>query len=126
MLIKVDALFLLAASINGVVADLSSYFSGAGAFGDTFFRDPVTLGVVEAHGLAMLTAVAAWFVGLSAPRYWHWHLAATHALLGGANIFFFDLFTRVGAETGGIAVTAIHFAFAILQAGAATFGGRNR
>jgi multisubunit Na+/H+ antiporter MnhG subunit len=77
------------------------------------------IGVVEAHGLAVLTGIAAWAAARLPGRYWHWHLAATHALLGGANIAFFGVFDAVGARTGGIAVTAVHFAFVLVQSRAA-------
>ena len=91
------------------------------------FRDSNgEIGVVEAHGLAVLTGLAACIVGARAPRYWHWHLALTHLLLGGANIAFFEVFETVGARGGGMAVTAIHFAFVALQAGAALFGRAGR
>ena len=120
LLVALDALFLIVSGVFGFAADVASYVAGAGPFGGVFQGDPVVIGVIEAHGLAILTGVAALAVGSARIRYWHWHLALTHALLGGANIVFFDVFRNVGAPTAGAAVTAVHFAFVLLQIGAAT------
>ena len=116
LLIAIDGLFLILSGCFGLVADLVSYLAGVGPFGAIFHGDAVVIGVVEAHGLAVLTGIAAWAGrARSSRRYWHWHLAATHLLLGGANIAFFDVFERVRAWPGGIGVTAVHFALVILQ-----------
>ncbi len=118
--LRLDALFLVVSGGFGLAADLASYLAGAGPFGAVFRGDATVIGVVEAHGLAVLTGIAVWAVGTNASgRYWHWHLAATHALLGGANVAFFEVFEQVGARAGGIAVTAVHFLFVIAQAAAA-------
>ena len=125
LLLRLDALFLLVSGCFGLAADLASYLAGTGPFGAAFRGDPTVIGVVEAHGLAVLTAIAVWAVGTKdSGRYWHWHLAATHALLGGANIAFFEVFEQVGARAGGIAVTAVHFLFVIAQLTAAMRTGR--
>ena len=122
ILLKLDAIFLIVSGIFGLVADLASYGAGAGPFGSVFLDNVLVIGVVEAHGLALSTGVAVLAVSAATPRYWHWHLAATHALLGGANVAFFEVFENVGARGGGIAVTAVHFAFVILQIAAALRG----
>jgi hypothetical protein len=36
--------------------------------------------------------------------------------MGGSNIVWFDVFTQVQAETQGIAVTVVHFAFVAVNA----------
>jgi len=116
LILRLDALFLVLSGCFGLAADLASYLAGAGPFGAVFRGDASVIGVVEAHGLAVLTGIAVWAVGTKASgRYWHWHLAATHALLGGANVAFFEVFVEVGARTGGIAVTAVHFLFVVAQ-----------
>ena len=121
LLLRLDALFLVLSGCFGLASDLASYLAGAGPFGAVFHGDPTVIGVIEAHGLAVLTGIAAGAVGTKvAGRYWHLHLAATHALLGGANVAFFAVFEQVGARTGGIAVTAVHFAFVVAQLAAAT------
>lgn len=120
LILRLDGLFLVLSGCFGLAADLASYLAGAGPFGSVFLGDPTVIGVIEAHGLAVLTGIAAWAVGTNGSgRYWHWHLAATHALLGGANVAFFEVFEQVGARTGGIAVTAVHFLFVIVQTAAA-------
>lgn len=113
-LLRIDGWFLILSGGFGLAADLASYFSGIGPFGPVFHGDPTVIGVVEAHGLAVLTGIAVCVA--RAGRYWHWHLAATHALLGGANVAFFAVFEQVGARAGGIAVTAIHFGLVAVQA----------
>jgi len=116
LLLRLDGLFLIVSGCFGLAADLASYVAGAGPFGPVFHGDPTVIGVVEAHGLAVLTGIAA-CAGPAArsPLYWHCHLAATHLLLGGANLAFFAVFEQVGARAGGIAVTAVHFGLAVLQ-----------
>ena len=112
-LLRIDGWFLILSGCFGLAADLASYFGGIGPFGPVFHGDPIVIGVVEAHGLAVLTGIAV--CAARAGRYWHWHLAATHALLGGANLAFFAVFEQVGARAGGIAVTAIHFGLVAVQ-----------
>lgn len=115
-LLRLDGLFLILSGGFGLIADLASYFAGAGPFGPIFHGDPTVIGVVEAHGLAVLTGIAACLAGARAStRYWHWHLAATHALLGGANLAFFAVFEQVGARAGGIGITAVHFGLVAVQ-----------
>lgn len=122
-LIRIDGLFLIVSGCFGLAADLASYFGGIGPFGPVFHGDPTVIGVVEAHGLAVLTGIAACtgFAGRSR-RYWHWHLAATHLLLGGANIAFFQVFEQVGARAGGIGITAVHVCLVIVQVAFAARG----
>lgn len=115
-LLRIDGWFLILSGGFGLAADLASYFGGIGPFGPVFHNDPTVIGVVEAHGLAVLTGLAVCQTRAgNQGRYWHWHLAATHALLGGANLAFFAVFDAVGARAGGIAVTAIHFGLVALQ-----------
>ena len=115
-LLFVDALFLVVMGVFGIASDLASYIAGLGTFQSTFLDDPRVIGVIEAHGLALLTGIAG-FVHASSnhARYWHLHFAATHLLLGGANVVFFGVFTIVQADVMGIVVTAIHFMFIIAQ-----------
>ena len=120
-LLRIDGWFLILSGCFGLAADLASYFGGIGPFGPVFHGDPIVIGVVEAHGLAVLTGIAVCLKrAANGGRYWHWHLAATHALLGGANIAFFAVFEQVGARAGGIAVTMIHFLLVVAQIAFAT------
>src|SRR5206468_475331 len=51
-----------ASPVARVVSDVQSYASGGGPFGQTFYQNPTVIGVVEAHGLAVLTAGTLWFL----------------------------------------------------------------
>ena len=115
-LLLVDAAFLIIMGVFGLVSDLASYVAGSGSFQGVFMNDPRVIGVVEAHGLAILTGVAGFaHLSSSGRSYWHLHFATTHLLFGGANIAFFGVFSMVQAVLIGTAVTAIHFAFAVAQ-----------
>ena len=112
IVLRVDALFLTVAGVFGLVSDLQSYVSGTGPFGQTFFQNPTVIGVVEAHGLAVLTAGTLWFLATHhTKRFGHWVALIAHAVMGVSNIVWFDVFRRVQAETQGVAVTVVHFAF---------------
>jgi hypothetical protein len=60
--LRVDAVFLTVACVFGLISDLQSSTSGSGPFGQTFYQNPTVIGVVEAHGLAVLTAGTLWFL----------------------------------------------------------------
>ena len=62
IVLRADAVFLTVAGVFGLVSDLQSYVSGSGPFGQTFYQNPTVIGVVEAHGLAVLTAGTLWFL----------------------------------------------------------------
>jgi len=75
------------------------------------------IGVVKAHGVAVLTAGTPWFVATRhTERFGHWVAVVAHAVMGGSNIVWFEVFTRVQAKTQGIAVTVVHFAFVAVNA----------
>ena len=117
MVLRVDAAFLSVAGLFGLVSDVRSYASGGGPFGQTFYQNPTVIGVVEAHGLAVLTAATLWFLATHhTGRFGHWVAVVAHAVMGGSNIVWFEVFTRVQAETQGIAVTVVHFAFVAVNA----------
>jgi hypothetical protein len=117
VVLRVDAVFLMVAGVFGLVSDLQSYASGTGPFGRTFYQNPIVIGVVEAHGLAVLTAGTLWFLATHhTGSFGHWVALIAHAVLGGSNIVWFDVFTRVQAETQGMAVTVVHFAFVAVNA----------
>lgn len=117
IVLRVDAAFLSVAGLFGLVSDVQSYASGGGPFGQTFYQNPTVIGVVEAHGLAVLTAATLWFLATHhTGRFGHWVAVVAHAVMGGSNIVWFEVFTRVQAETQGIAVTVVHFAFVAVNA----------
>ena len=115
--LRIDALFLTVAGVFGLVSDLQSYVSGTGPFGQTFYRNPTVIGVVEAHALAVLTAVVLWFlVTHHTGRFGHVVALIAHAIMGGSNVVWFDVFRRVQAESQGVAVTVVHVAFVAINA----------
>ncbi len=115
--LRIDAVFLTLAGVFGLVSDLQSYGFGTGPFGQTFYQNPTVIGVVEAHGLAVLTAGTLWFLATHhTGRFGHAVGLTAHALMGGSNIVWFEVFTRVHAETQGVAVTVVHFVFVAVHA----------
>ena len=125
-ILRVDAIFLGLAGLFGVVSDLLSYLSGSGPFGRTFYENPTVIGVVEAHALAMLTAGALWyFAKKHDTTFGNWIGLIAHAVLGVSNIIWFDVFTRVNAQTQGVAVTVVHFLFVLLNAFVAVKHGKD-
>ena len=73
--------------------------------------------MVEAHGLALILAVAFW----RAPsvRFWHLTAMAATALLGTANLVFWQLFVDSDALAVGYLATSLHYTFAAAQLPAA-------
>ena len=125
--LRVDAVFLMLAGVFGLVADILSYRSGVGPFGTTFFQNPTVIGVVEAHALAVLTAVTLWYCSQQqASTFGHWVGLSAHLVLGGSNIIWFEVFSRVQAEAQGVAVTVVHFLFVALNAFLIIRGVENR
>ena len=125
--LRVDAVFLILAGVFGLVGDVLSYVSGAGPFGATFYENPTVIGVVEAHSLAVLTAVTLWHSSQrNAGTFGNWVGLTAHLVLGGSNIIWFDVFRNVQAEAQGVAVTVVHFVFVALNAFLALSGGNSR
>jgi hypothetical protein len=76
------------------------------------------VGFVEAHGLALIFGVMLW---RAAPtREWHLAAAAVHALLGAANLIFWQFFVAMDLLAAGYLTTALHWLFVGLQLFAAT------
>jgi tryptophan-rich sensory protein len=125
--LRVDAVFLTLAGVFGLVGDILSYRSGIGPFGTTFYQNPTVIGVVEAHSLAVLTAVTLWYCSQQRTgTFGHWVGLSAHLVLGGSNIIWFEVFSRVQAESQGVAVTVVHFLFVALNAFLILRGGENR
>ncbi len=54
ILLTVDGAFLALVGAVQIVFELLSHYRGGGPLGDTFETSPLTIGWVEAHGLALL------------------------------------------------------------------------
>lgn len=114
--LRADAVFLGVSGVFGVIADVSSYLSGQGPFGPTFYGDPLVIGVVEAHALAILTATTLWYSARGTmATFGRWTALAAHLVLGVSNVVWFDVFTGLNADTQGQAVTTLHFVFCALH-----------
>ena len=88
LVLRIDALFLTVAGVFGLVSDLQSYASGRGPFGQTFYHNPTVSGVVEAHGLAVLTAGTLWFLATHhTGHFGHWLRLSPMPLWAGATSF---------------------------------------
>ena len=121
LVLRVDALFLTVAGVFGLISDLQSYVSGSGPFGQTFYQNPTVIGVVEAHGLAVLTAGTLWFLATHhSGRFGHAVALIAHAIMGGSNVIWFDVFmcctgrdARCGSDGRTFAFVAVNAFFLI-------------
>ena len=123
-LLIADALFLLAASTGGMIADLAGTFAGVGPQKDVLGSAPyAAIGFVEAHGLAFIMGVLLWRA--EPVRAWHLTAAAVHALLGTSNLVFWQIFIVSGMLAMGWITTTLHWLLVALQlAAAATYSRR--
>jgi hypothetical protein len=119
LLLRANAVYLGIGALNGLfVMDIPGIFFQRGPA--TILLGPSTdagIGLIEAHGLALLMSIAFWH----APpvRFWHLLAGTTGALLGISNIVFWQGFIKAGIVPTGYVATAFHLTFAILQIGAA-------
>src|SRR5919112_458391 len=65
-----DGAFLLIAGFAALIADLAGYFLGAGPFA-ALAGQPLAIGAVEAHGLAVLVGLL--LLWATADDHWRWH-----------------------------------------------------
>lgn len=111
-----DGLFLGLTGFVQMIFELISYHTGGGPLGDIFDGSHLTIGWVEAHGQAALIGALFLFVARrDGRRFWHTLGLAEHALLGGANLYFWSSFGHYDLVPMGIAATAAHVAFVILH-----------
>ncbi|CAH2404031.1 hypothetical protein [Mesorhizobium ventifaucium] len=89
LLIRVNAGFLIIASAGGLATDIAGSFFGRGAEAALLADAPgAGIGFIEAHGLALIIGLTMWRIAYSVN--WHAFLAAVHALLGTANLLFWQ------------------------------------
>lgn len=118
-LVRVDGGFLLLIGLSLFVAVLVGYFTGRGPMGDYLHGMAYTIGFAEAFGLAIMIAVV--LLGMAKAgdlRPWMGLALAVHALLGGANLLFWEIFDQTGMVAMGVIVTIIHGLFVIAHASA--------
>ena len=109
-----DGAFLLVAGLAALAADLVGYFSGVGPFA-ALAGQPLSVGAVEAHGLAALVG----FLLLTTPPSdrWRWHAVAAgvHLFFGICNLLSWEVYSVMGATPAGIVSTVVHAVLFIAQ-----------
>ncbi|MFG3594827.1 hypothetical protein [Bradyrhizobium sp. RDI18] len=118
VILRTNATFLLAASAGGIASDVRGIFFGLGPVARVVAEAPYAgLGFIEAHGLAFILGILMWRA--QPARGWHLAAAAIHALLGTANLVFWQLFIVSDMLLVGYVTTALHGLFLVLQMSAA-------
>lgn len=114
LVLLANGLFLMLAGGLFLVFDLLSFYFGAGPLGTMLTGVLYTIGMVEAHGLALIIGLLLLRAGRIEPQpLWHLVGAGVHLLLGGANLLFWQLFIELDVVPMEILVTGIHgFLFA--------------
>ena len=118
LLLRANAIFLLAASTGGFLSDVRGIFFGLGPVGRVVAQAPdAGIGFIEAHGLAFILGILLWRA--ESLRSWHLTAAAIHVLLGTANLVFWSMFVAVDMLPAGYLTTSLHWLFVSLQLTAA-------
>ena len=121
LILRTDAIPLMLFGLSGITLDLLGYFAGIGVWSEVLFNNPLAIGAVEAHGLAIIIAVLLLrHAAAEDTRVWHVTAGAVHLLLGICNLVFWQVFINVGIVPVGIVATTYHFVFVIAN-GAALF-----
>jgi hypothetical protein len=98
------------------IFDLLSFWFGAGPLGNMLHNELLTVGLFEAHGLALMMGLILLRAARFDPRpAWHLLGAGIHLLLGSSNLIFWALFSVWGVVTGEIVTTVIHWLFVVAQ-----------
>ena len=119
LLLTVNGAALALTGFMQATFDLSGYFFNKGPLGPSLHGNLDTLAFVETHGLAVLIGLLL-IIHRNAPgAFWHRIAAATHVLLGTANLMFWGAFERYDLVPMGIVATAMHIFFAATQLTAA-------
>src|SRR5262245_6022943 len=116
--LRANALYHGLAGFANVIFDIRGVLFGVGPQGRALANAPyASIGFVEAHGLAVILAILLW---RSKPdRSAHITALAVAALLGTANLAFWQAFIAMDALTMGYVTTALHWTFVALNLGAA-------
>ena len=109
--LRLNALFLLIAGSIQLVLEISGHFFEVGRYATQFGHSPYTIGFFEAHGFAVLIALAVLNDNRQQNVFWHRFLFAVHILLGGANLLFWQSFVDFDFIVMGIIATSLHGIF---------------
>ena len=118
LILRANALYIGVAGFAGVIFDIRGVLYGAGPQGRALAAAPFAgIGFVEAHGLAVILAVVLWRA--RPERSAHLTALAVVALLGTANLAFWQAFIAMDALVMGYLTTALHWTFVALNLAAA-------
>ena len=113
--LRANALFLGIAAVAALLLmDLPGILYGRGPAGQILGSAPFAgIGMVEAHGLAVILALLFW--GAASARAWHAAALAVELALGTANLVFWQLFVATDSLPMGYVTTTLHWTFVALQ-----------
>ena len=118
VILRANALYIGVAGFAGMIFDIRGVLYGTGPQGRALANAPYAgIGFVEAHGLAVILAVLLWRA--KPDRSGHFTAVAVVALLGTANLAFWQVFIAMDALTMGYVTTALHWTFVALNLSAA-------
>ena len=118
LILRANALYIGVAGCAGMIFDIRGVLYGLGPQGRALADAPhAGIGFVEAHGLAVILAVVLWRA--RPERAAHLTALAVVALLGTANLAFWQAFVAMDALTMGYLTTALHWTFVALNLAAA-------
>jgi hypothetical protein len=121
--LRANALYIGVAGFAGVIFDIRGVLYGLGPQGRALANAPYAgIGFVEAHGLAVILAVLLWRA--RPDRAAHLTAVAIAALLGTANLAFWQAFVAMDALVMGYVTTALHWTFVVLNLVGAVTAGR--
>ena len=122
---RANAIYLGLSAVAGLIfLDLRGVLFGTGPEGQVLANAPHSaVGFVEAHGLALILAVLFWRA--QPDRAWHLTGAAQGALLGTANIVFWQVFVATDTLAMGYGTTSLHWICAFTQLFAAAAAGES-
>jgi hypothetical protein len=113
-ILRANALYIGVAGFAGVIFDIRGVLYGLGPQGRALANAPYAgIGFVEAHGLAVILAVLLWRA--RPDRAAHLTALAVVALLGTANLAFWQAFIAMDALMMGYVTTALHWTFVALN-----------
>ena len=118
LILRANALYIGVAGCAGMIFDIRGVLYGLGPQGRALAEAPYAgIGFVEAHGLAVILAVVLWRA--RPERAAHLTALAVVALLGTANLAFWQAFVAMDALSMGYVTTALHWTFVALNLAAA-------
>lgn len=121
-ILRANGGWLLLAAIPALAMDIAGAFFARGPEAAVLSAAPeAAIGFIEAHGLALIIGVL--FCTAAPRRAWHLTGAAVHALLGTANLAFWQIFVTSNMLAAGYVTTGLHFTFLALQLLAARAAG---